>query len=90
MTETVLTSGLSAVLTAAPDIVGGGKGGSSVQQDLDDLVIIRVSSQNQRGDVGREGGGVGGYRLPALVKYKYLPISSVSDYRGQLTQGSPS
>ena len=46
--------------------MGGGKDGSSVQQDLDDLVIIGVSSQDQRGDVWREGGGVGGYRLPAL------------------------
>ena len=68
MTETVLTSRLSAVLTATPDIVGGGKSGSSVQQDLDDLVIICVSSQDQRGDVGREGGSVGWYRLPALNK----------------------
>ena len=70
--------------------MGSGHHGSPIQQYLDYFVIIRVSRQDQRGDVGREGRGVGGYRLPALVKYKYLPISSVSDYRGQLTQGSPS
>ena len=58
----------------SPDIVGGGKGGSSVKQDLDDLVVICVSSQDQRGDVRCEGGRVGGYRLPALGEIQIFTV----------------
>ena len=40
--------------------------GAPVQQDLDDLVVVGVSGEDERGDVGGEGGRVGGKRLPAL------------------------
>ena len=48
-------------------MVRTGEPGSSVQQDLDDLVVVGVGGQDEGGDVGREGGSVGGDRLPALV-----------------------
>ena len=41
--ETVLSSRLCAVLTPAPDVVRRWQSGSSVQQDLDDLVVVGVS-----------------------------------------------
>ena len=46
--------------------MGSGHHSSPIQQYLDYFVIICVSGQDQRGDVWREGGRVGGYRLPAL------------------------
>ena len=49
-----------------PDIVRTGEDGPPVQQDLDDLVVVGVGGEDERGDVGGEGGRVGGQRLPAL------------------------
>ena len=45
-----------------------GKSGAPVKEDLDDLVIVGVGGEDERGDVGGEGGRVGGERLPALMK----------------------
>ena len=44
-----------------------GKSGAPVKEDLDDLVIVGVGGEDERGDVGGEGGRVGGERLPALI-----------------------
>ena len=44
----------------------GGESGAPVQQDLDDLVVVSVGRQDQRRDVGGEGGGVGRQSLPTL------------------------
>ena len=51
--------------------MGGGQGGASVQQDLDDLVVVGVGRQDEGGDVGGEGGRVTVHRLPALNRHKY-------------------
>ena len=58
MPETVLSSRLCAVLTPAPDVVRRWQSGSSVQQDLDDLVVVGVGCQDEGRDVGSEGGRV--------------------------------
>ena len=47
-------------------MMGTGEDGAPVKQDLDDLVVVGVGGQDERGDVGGEGGGVRWYRLPAL------------------------
>ena len=49
-----------------PLVVGCGHDGASVQQDLDDLVVVGVGGQDEWGDVGRERGRVRWQRLPAL------------------------
>ena len=49
-----------------PDIVRTGESGASVQQYLDHLVVVSVGGEDERRDVGGEGGGVGGKRLPTL------------------------
>ena len=41
--------------------------GSPVEQNFNDLVIVGVGGEDERGDVGGEGGRVGGERLPALI-----------------------
>ncbi len=43
-----------------------GKDGAPVQEDLDDLVVVGVSGQDQRRYVGGEVGPVRRDRLPAL------------------------
>ena len=43
-----------------------GEDGAAVEEDFDDFVVVPVRRQHQRSDVGREGGRVGGDRLPTL------------------------
>ena len=72
--------------------------GPSVEQDLDDLVVVGVGGQDEGGDVGREGGSVGGDRLPALVSASLMMMVlmiRIHNYikyirYGYFTQGSPS
>ena len=52
----------------SPDIVRHWQRGPSVQEDLDDLVVVPVRRQHQRGDVGGERRGVRRNSLPALKK----------------------
>ncbi len=52
----------------APDVVRHGERRAPVQEDLDDLVVVPVRGQHQRGDVRREGGRVRRDRLPTLQK----------------------
>ena len=58
MSQTIFTPGLSAVFTPTSDIMRGGQDSTSVQQDLDDLVVVGVSGEDQGGDVRGEGGRV--------------------------------
>ena len=58
-----------------PDVVRTGKSGAPVKEDLDDLVIVGVGGEDERGDVGGEGGRVGGERLPALIKSLIKPVN---------------
>ena len=64
-----------------PDVVRSGQCGAPVQEDLDDLVVVSVGREDQRRDVGGEGGRVGGQSLPALKIDNQSPVSfkSVSD-----------
>ena len=50
-----------------PLVVGTGEDGPSVEEDLDDLVFVRVGRQDERGDVRGEGRCVRGDCLPALT-----------------------
>ena len=63
----------------SPDVVRHGQRGAPVQQDLDDLVVVPVRRQDERGDVRREGGRVGRQRLPALRQNRPVLISTVND-----------
>ena len=47
-------------------MMGCGHHSAPVQEDLDDLVVVSVGRQDQRGDVGGESGCVGGQSLPTL------------------------
>ena len=49
-----------------PLVVGTREDCPAVEEDLDDLVVVRVSRQDQRRDVRGEGRRVRGDRLPAL------------------------
>ena len=51
-----------------PDVVGHRQSGASIQQDLEDLVIIAMGGQYQRSDIGREGRGGAIHFLPTLQK----------------------
>ena len=63
-------------------MMGCGHHSAPVQEDLDDLVVVSVGREDQRGDVGGEGGRVGGQSLPALKIDNQSPVSfkSVSDH----------
>ena len=50
-----------------PLVVRTGEDGAPVKEDLDDLVVVRVRRQDQRGDVRGEGRCVGGNCLPTLI-----------------------
>ena len=50
-----------------PLVVGTGEDGPSVEEDLDDLVVVGVGGEDERGDVRGEGSCVRGDRLPALT-----------------------
>ena len=68
-----------------PDIMRTGEDGAPVQEDLDDLVVVGVGGEDERGDVGCEGGRVGGQRLPALKIDKHslalvVSLKSVNDH----------
>ena len=56
-----------------PDIVRTGESGASVQQYLDHLVVVGVGGEDERRDVGGEGGGVGGKSLPTLKIDNHSP-----------------
>ena len=72
--------------------------GTAVEEDFDDLVVVGVGGQDEGGDVGREGGSVGGDRLPALVSASLMMMVlmiRIHNYikyirYGYFTQGSPS
>ena len=49
-----------------PLVVGTREDCAAVEEDLDDLVVVRVRRQDQRRDVRGEGRRVRGDRLPAL------------------------
>ena len=49
-----------------PLVVGTREDCATVEEDLDDLVVVRVRRQDQRRDVRGEGRRVRGDRLPAL------------------------
>ena len=49
-----------------PLVVGTWEDCAAVEEDLDDLVVVRVRRQDQRRDVRGEGRRVRGDRLPAL------------------------
>ena len=49
-----------------PLVVGCGHDGASVQQDLDDLVVVGVRGQDEGRDVRGEGGSVRRQCLPTL------------------------
>ena len=51
-----------------------GQGCAPVKQNLDDLVVVGVRGQDQRGDVRGEGRGVPGYRLPTLKDIRFFRI----------------
>ena len=56
---------------------------SSVQQNLDDLVVVSVGGEDQWGDVGSEGGRVPIHGLPTL---KYFPaVNYVIIYQFETT-----
>ena len=69
-----------------PLVVGCGHDGASVQQDLDDLVVVGVRGQDEGRDVRGEGGSVPVHRLPApqlalavyglLVVQQHLPSTN--------------
>ena len=65
-----------------PLMMGCGHHSAPVQEDLDDLVVVSVGREDQRGDVGGEGGCVGGQSLPALKIDNQSPVSfkSISDH----------
>ena len=46
--------------------------GPSVEQDLDDLVVVSVGGQDERRDVRGEGRGVGGDSFPTLSISKFM------------------
>ena len=46
-------------------MMGCGHHSAPVKEDLDDLVVVSVGREDQRGDVGGEGGGVAVQGLPA-------------------------
>ena len=50
-----------------PLVVGTGEDGPSVEEDLDDLVVVGVGGQDEGGDVRGEGRRVRGDCLPALT-----------------------
>lgn len=39
----------------APDVMRHGQDGATVEQDLEDLIVIPVGGQNERRDLGCEG-----------------------------------
>ena len=49
-----------------PNVMRHGEDCPPVQENLDDLVVVRVGRQDERGDVRGEVGRVRGYCLPAL------------------------
>ena len=54
-----------------PDVVRHGKNSSSVKKKPDDLVVVSVSGQDDRGDVGCETGSLAlSKRLPALKMFQ--------------------
>ena len=53
-----------------PLVVGTWEDCAAVEEDLDDLVVVRVRGQDQRRDVRGEGRRVRGDRLPALDCYR--------------------
>ena len=71
-----------------PLVVGAGEDGPPVEEDLDDLVVVGVGGQDERGDVRGEGRRVRGDRLPALDCCQFS--NSRHFQRFPLTQGSPS
>ena len=57
-----------------PFLMRPGQLRAPVQQDLEYLVVVLVGGEDERGDVGGEGGRVGGERLPALIKSLIKPV----------------
>lgn len=51
-----------------PDVMGHGERGSSVQQELKDLIVVLMGGEDQGRDVLGEGGRLSGQRLPALAE----------------------
>ena len=64
--EAVLAAGQHARRAAALDVVGLRQAGAAVDQDLEDLVVVLVSGEGERGDVGGVGGRDGVDRLPGV------------------------
>ena len=54
---------------------------TSVKQNLDDLIVVSVSSEDQGGDVWGEGGRVTVHGLPAL---KYFTMLLSGNLRQQM------
>ena len=81
-----------------PLVVGTREDCPAVEEDLDDLVVVGVGGQDEGGDVGREGGSVGGDRLPALVSASLMMMVLMIRIHNYIkyicykyfTQGSPS
>lgn len=47
--------------------MGHGQGGATIQQQLEDLVVVAVGGQDQWRNVWRESGILAIQRLPALI-----------------------
>lgn len=64
-----------------PDIVGHRKGGTTVQEDFDDLIVVFMSCQDQRSDIWCERSGVPVNLLPALeMSEKTIIVLSIKEY----------
>lgn len=66
MAKTVIFHGLDAIPATTADIVGHGQCGPSVQENLQDLVVVFVGCQKQWGDFGCEGRDVAIDFFPTL------------------------
>lgn len=66
VSEGILLPRLNALITATSHIMGHGQHGTPIQEDLDDLIVVAVSRQDQRRNVRREGRRVLRGGFPAL------------------------
>ena len=89
VSETVFTPWLRTILAATAYIMRWGKSSTTVQQNLDDLVVVGVGGQDEGGDVRGEGGGVCWQRLPTLMKKLRRDNLLISFHKLNLYPGLP-